>query len=76
MVTIQIDGGKKQKVRAGDILGALTGDKGIDGKHVGKIQLFDNWSFVAVSHEASKAALQKLANGKLKGLSFKVRRLS
>ncbi len=75
MATLQIDGGKKQKVRPGDILGALTGDNGIEGKQVGKIQIFDNWSYVAVKQEASKYALKKLEEGKLKGRSFRVRRI-
>ncbi len=75
MVTLHIDGGKKQKVRPGDILGALTGKSGVDGKEVGKIQIFDNHAYVAVSHKASKAGLKKLAEGQLKGRSFKVRRL-
>lgn len=73
MATLQIDGGKKQKVRPGDILGALTGDKGIAGKQVGKISLFDNWSFVAVHRDAVQAALKKLGGGKLKGRTFRVR---
>ncbi|MCW8974813.1 MAG: DbpA RNA binding domain-containing protein, partial [Sedimenticola sp.] len=73
MVTLQIDGGKKQKVRAGDILGALTGDKGIEGKQVGKINIADNWSYVAVSQKVSRQALSKLTEGKLKGRSFRVR---
>ncbi len=75
MVTLQIDGGKKQKVRPGDILGALTGQHGIDGKQVGKIQIFDNWSYVAVSWDAAKLALKKLTEGKLKGRSFRIRRI-
>jgi ATP-independent RNA helicase DbpA len=75
MVTLQIDGGKKQKVRPGDILGALTGDKGIGGHQVGKIHLFDNWAYVAVSQDAAQAALKKLGEGKLKGRSFRVRRI-
>lgn len=75
MVTIQIDGGKKQKVRAGDIVGALTGKDGIDGKNIGKIQLFDNWAYVAVAQKDAKTALNKLTDGKLKGRSFRVRRL-
>lgn len=75
MATLQIDGGKKQKVRPGDILGALTGEKGIDGKQVGKIQIFDNWSYVAVGRELVKEALKKLEHGKLKGRSFRVRQL-
>ncbi|MEH6637946.1 MAG: ATP-dependent RNA helicase DbpA [Porticoccaceae bacterium] len=73
MHTLQIDGGKKQKVRAGDILGALTGENGIEGSQVGKIYLADNWAYVAVSREVMKPALKKLGEGKLKGRSFRVR---
>jgi len=72
MVTLRIDGGKKQKVRPGDILGALTGENGVDAKQVGKIQIFDNWAYVAVSRDASKPALKKLSEGKLKGRTFRV----
>jgi len=76
MITLQIDGGKKQKVRPGDILGALTGQNGIKGQQVGKINLFDNRAFVAVSREVANDALKKLTNGKLKGRMFRVRRIS
>ncbi len=76
MTTLQIDGGKKQKVRPGDILGALTGENGINGKQVGKINVYDNWAYVAVSRDAAKAALKKLGQGKLKGRSFRVRQLA
>ena len=72
MATLQIGGGKKQKVRAGDILGALTGEDGIDGKQVGKIQIFDQWSYVAVHRNVANHALNKLTTGKLKGRSFRV----
>ena len=76
MATLQIDGGKKQKVRAGDILGALTGKNGVAGKQVGKINIFDNSSYVAVLREAARPALRKLSEGQLKGRSFRVRRIS
>jgi len=75
MTALLIDGGKKQKVRPGDILGALTGKNGIAGKQVGKIHIFDNRAYVAVSREAASRALQKLEQGKLKGRSFRVRRI-
>jgi len=75
MVTLQIDGGKKQKVRPGDIVGALTSENGIAFKQIGKIDMFDNWSFVAVERDAAKPALRKISEGKLKGRSFRVRRL-
>ena len=71
MECIRIDGGKKQKVRPGDILGALTGKDGIDGKLVGKIQLFDNCAYVAVDTKVAKAAVQKIGKGKLKGRMFR-----
>lgn len=73
MATLQIDGGKKQKVRAGDILGALTSQGGIDGKQVGKIHIFDNTAYVAVVRGEAKTALYKIQHGKLKGRSFKAR---
>lgn len=73
MQTIQIDAGKKQKLRPGDILGALTGDNGIEGSQVGKIKIVSNRSYVAVRREALKAALKKLGSDKLKGRSYRVR---
>ncbi len=76
MATLQIDGGKRQKVRPGDILGALTGSNGIAGKQVGKIHVFDNCCYVAVNREAARPAFKKLNEGKLKGRSFRVRRIS
>jgi len=75
MVTLHIGGGKKQKLRAGDIVGALTGVDGIPGAAIGRIQVGDNWSYVAVANEHGKTAFNKLNEGKLKGRSFKVRRL-
>ena len=75
MVTLQIDGGRKQKVRPGDILGALTGSHGIAGKQVGKIHIFENFSYVAVDRNAARPALRKLTTGKLKGRSFRARRI-
>ncbi|MDH5766160.1 MAG: DbpA RNA binding domain-containing protein, partial [Gammaproteobacteria bacterium] len=61
--------------RPGDILGALTAKNGITGKQVGKIHIFENWAFVAVNKKVIKTALKKLADGKLKGRSFRVRQL-
>jgi ATP-independent RNA helicase DbpA len=75
MVTIHIAGGKKQKLRPGDIVGALTGVDGIPGTEIGRIQVGDHWSYVAVAQEHWKTAFKKLSDGKLKGRSFKIRRL-
>ncbi len=75
MVTLQIDGGKKRKIRPGDILGALTGAGGIAGAQVGKINVFADVAYVAVAREAREAALTKLRDGTLKGRSIRVREL-
>ncbi len=76
MSTLQIGGGKKQKIRAGDILGALTSKKGIAGKQVGRIHILDQWSYVAIERAVVKQAQQQLEQGKLKGKSFRIRLLS
>jgi len=75
MVTIHIDGGKKQKLRPGDILGALTANNTIDGKSIGKIQISALSAFVAVKRHKANLALKTLVNGKLKGRTFRARKL-
>ena len=75
MVTLAIDGGRKDKVRPGDILGALTGEAGIQGDQVGKINIFDFVAYVAIKRESGRKALARLEQGKIKGRRFKVRRL-
>ncbi|WP_313515003.1 ATP-dependent RNA helicase DbpA [Pseudomonas sp.] len=73
MTTLCINGGRKEKVRPGDILGALTGEAGIPGTQVGKIAIFDFQAFVAVERGIARQALKRLSEGKIKGKSFKVR---
>ena len=75
MVTLCIGAGRKDKLRPGDILGALTGDAGIPGSQVGKIAIFDFQAFVAVERGVAKQALNRLNAGKIKGRSLKVRQL-
>ena len=75
MVTLSIDAGRKTKVRAGDILGALTGEGGIAGADVGKIQISEQYSYVAVKRSVASAALKRLQEGKIKGRSYRARKL-
>jgi ATP-independent RNA helicase DbpA len=75
MVTLCINAGKKNKLRAGDLLGALTADKSIAGKQIGKIDLFDTIAYVAVERSVAKQALKILSEGKIKGKKFRVRKL-
>jgi ATP-independent RNA helicase DbpA len=74
MVTLWIDGGRKDKVRPGDILGALTGATGIEGSDVGKIDVFDAHAYVAIKKNSVDKALVCLKNGKIKGRNFMVRK--
>ncbi|MFM1681075.1 ATP-dependent RNA helicase DbpA [Aeromonas salmonicida] len=75
MVTLSIDAGRKTKVRAGDILGALTGEGGIAGADVGKIQISEQYSYVAVKRSVGSAALKRLQEGKIKGRTYRARKL-
>ena len=75
MVTLRIDGGKTDKLRAGDILGALTGEAGLSGKAIGKIVIQPTRSYVAIAREQVGRALGKLEAGKIKGKRFRVRKL-
>jgi ATP-independent RNA helicase DbpA len=75
MVTLRISGGRKNKVRAGDILGALTANTNLPGKQIGKIDISDYHAHVAVERPVAKQALKILAEGKIKGHRFRVRKL-
>jgi len=74
MVTLWINGGRKDKVRPGDILGALTGESGITGSEVGQIDIFDGHAYVAIKQESANKALACLTKGKIKGRNFMVRK--
>lgn len=76
MRTLEINAGRKQKIRPGDLLGALTGDAGLDGDSIGKIDIFDMQSYVAIKNSALAQALRYFANGKVKGRSVKARKIS
>ncbi|MBI0549508.1 ATP-dependent RNA helicase DbpA [Pectobacterium parmentieri] len=75
MMTLCIDGGRKAKIRPGDILGALTGDAGLTAAEVGKIDMFPLHAYVAIRKASAKRALQQFQKGKIKGKSCKARLL-
>jgi ATP-independent RNA helicase DbpA len=72
MVTLLILGGRKEKIRAGDVLGALTGEAGFSKEQVGKINVTDSSTYVAVARGIAKEALRKLSAGTVKGKKVKV----
>jgi len=75
MVTLQILGGRKEKIRAGDVLGALTGDAGYTREQVGKISVTEFSTYVAVARDIAHEAVRRLSAGKVKGKTVKVRAL-
>ncbi len=72
METIRISGGRKDKVRAGDILGALTGDAGgLQGSDVGKIEVHARLSYVAVARGTGRSAAKRLNAGRIRGRRYR-----
>ena len=71
-ITLVIEGGKKDKLRAGDILGALTGDAGLKGSSIGKIDIYDRQAYVAIESKLISVAEKSLKNGKIKNKKFSV----
>ena len=75
MVTLCINAGRRDKIRAGDILGALTANTDLPGKQIGKIDIFDILAYVAVERPIAKQALKILSQGKIKGRRYRTRKL-
>lgn len=73
MASISINSGRKNKIRPGDILGALTAGQALKGQQIGKIDIFDFVSYVAVERTCVKQALGILSEGKIKGKKHQVR---
>ncbi len=72
MTTLRIDAGRTDKLRPGDIVGALTGDAGVSKDAIGKIDVFPTRSYVAIARNKAKHALEQLRAGKIKGRKFRV----
>jgi len=75
MMTLRIDAGRSDKLRPGDIVGALTGDAGLKADAIGKIDVFATRSYVAIARQHADKALAKLQAGRIKGRNFRVRRI-
>jgi ATP-dependent RNA helicase DbpA len=72
LTTIHIKAGKKEKISARDIVGALIAEAGIDAKTIGKIEIHDHFSYVAIPAKEAKVITEKLNAGKIKGKKIKV----
>lgn len=75
-VSLCIDGGKKQKVRAGDILGTLTKDVGLHASSIGKIDITEKYAYVAIERKYVDMAFNALGYKTIKGRSFRVWKLA
>jgi ATP-independent RNA helicase DbpA len=76
LITLKVEGGRRDKLRAGDILGALTASGQVRGDEVGKIQILEQCSYIAIKQEAQKRALDELTNGRIKRRRFRVSKVS
>ena len=76
MVTLQMLGGRKEKIRPGDILGALTGEAGFTKEQIGKISVMEMSTYIAVDRAIGREAVKRLNEGKVKGRKVKVRMLT
>ena len=74
MVRLFINIGRKQKVQARDIVGAIAGEVGIPGKLVGTIDIYDKYTFVEVPKNTAKKVLDKMKNIKIKGNKINIER--
>jgi ATP-dependent RNA helicase DbpA len=70
--TLMIFGGRKDKLRPGDILGALTGEGGLEGADIGRIQVLDNRAYVAITRSVAREVFKSLHLGKIKGKRFRL----
>ncbi len=75
MTTLRIDAGRSDKLRPGDIVGALTGDAGLRVEAIGKIDVYATRAYVAIARAQASIALERLRAGKIKGKKFRVSRL-
>ncbi|HEX5694215.1 MAG TPA: ATP-dependent RNA helicase DbpA [Arenimonas sp.] len=75
MQTVVIDAGRQDKLRPGDVVGALTGAGGLDAAAIGKIAGFPTRTYVAIARSQVQKAMDRLRTGKIKGRNFRIRKL-
>jgi ATP-independent RNA helicase DbpA len=75
MATLRIDAGRTDKLRPGDIVGALTGDAGLAKDAIGRIDVFPARSYVAIARAEAQHALEQLRAGRIKGRRFRINEL-
>ena len=72
MVRLFINLGKNQRIRPGDILGAIAGETGMPGKLIGSIDMYDKYTFVEVPREYASEVIQVMKSAKIKGKTINI----
>lgn len=73
-VRLFVNVGKKDRVRPGDIVGAIAGESGMPGQLIGAIKMYDNYTFVEVPGEYVEEVLQAMKHVKIKGRDIHIER--
>jgi ATP-independent RNA helicase DbpA len=72
MATLFISGGRSDKLRTTDILGALTGEAGVKAADIGRIEIHDRFTYVALAHQVAVGLLKKSGGLRIKGRTFRI----
>lgn len=76
MIRLFLNVGRKQRIQTKDILGAISGETGINRNHIGNIDVYDKYSFVNVSKNKARIIIEKMKNKKIKGNKLNIERAS
>jgi superfamily II DNA/RNA helicase len=72
ITTLYIKAGKKNKIRPGDLVGAIIGATGLPAETVGVIDIYDNYTYVDIMGGYGNEVLEKLKDGTIKGKKIKI----
>jgi superfamily II DNA/RNA helicase len=74
IIKVYINAGKKKKIRAGDIVGAITSIKGVNAENIGVIDIQDNFSYVDILDGKGKLVIESLQQTLIKGKNVRVQK--
>ena len=59
--------GRKQNIQVSDIVGAIAGEAGLEGKKIGTVDMYEKFTFVEVPEKDAPKVIDALKNRKIKG---------
>ncbi len=74
VVTLWVGAGADAGIRAGDLVGAIANEAGLNSRQIGPIEIKEGYSLVGVPSVAVEAVIDALSSTKLRGRKIKVRR--